>query len=189
MKLNIPNLLTLFRIAILPIGVFFYLLPISYGHQLAALCVFIIGLTDYFDGYFARKWDQGTRFGAFLDPVADKLAVVTGCLLITGYFCHVFITLCCLVIVARELVISALREWMAELGKRVSVRVQYISKVKTFVQAIAFLILIWYHDGSAAWLFYLGGVCLFVAVVLTLLSMVNYLRVAWPDFVSATEQP
>ncbi len=186
MKLNIPNLLTLFRIAILPVAVLFYYLPVSYGHQLTACCVFIIGLTDFFDGYFARKWNQGTPFGAFLDPVADKLAVVTGCLVVTGYFCHVFITLCCLVIVAREILISALREWMAELGKRMSLKVQYIAKLKTFVQAAAFLILIWCNDTSPDWLFYIGSACLFVAVILTLLSMVSYLRVAWPDFVSST---
>ncbi len=183
MKLNLPTLLTLGRIAILPVGVLFYLLPITYAHQLAAICVAIVGLTDYLDGYLARKWNQGTAFGAFLDPVADKMAAITGCILITGYFCNAFITICSMVIILREMLISALREWMAELGKRVSMKVRYMGKVKALVQAIAVLFLIWYHAGSPFWILVIGQVLFAAAVILTLWSMVNYLRLAWPDFV------
>ena len=181
MKLNWPTLLTLFRVAVLPIAVLFYYLPLTYAHPIAAGWVFIAGLCDFLDGYLARKWNQMTRFGAFLDPVADKICIVVGFIVISAEYCSLFITLCSIVIICREVIISALREWMAELGKQASLAVKYIGKVKTTMQAVALLVLIWFHPGSPVWLFYLGCLLLLAAVVLTLWSMAVYIRLSWVE--------
>ena len=187
MNLNLPNTLTLLRIVVLlPLAVLFYFLPLAYAHQLTVFCILLMIVTDYLDGFLARRWKQGTRFGAFLDPVADKLVVVTGCIVISAHYSNILITLCSIVIVAREIIISALREWMAELGKRVSIKVLFIGKLKVNFQAFAIVILIWYGPASSRWVYYLGVMLLLLAVTLTLWSMVVYLRHAWPDFTASS---
>ena len=180
MKWNWPTVITMLRLVVIPFAVLFYYLPIQYGHQIAALLVLVGALCDFLDGYLARLWNQTTPFGAFLDPVADKVCIVVGFIVISASLCHLFITLCSIVIICREVIISALREWMALLGKRASVAVQYIGKVKTVMQGAALVILVWYEKNiSPTWLFDLGCALLLVAVVLTLWSMMVYLRLAW----------
>ena len=138
----------------------------------------LAAVTDWLDGYLARRWDQATPFGAFLDPVADKLMVAVALALLIERFDSVWLTLPALVIIGREIVISALREWMAEMGKRGSVAVSWLGKVKTTLQMIALLLLLAFVPGSA--LAYVGIVTLYVAAILTLWSMALYLRAAWP---------
>ena len=181
MKMNLPNLLTLNRILLIPIAIVCYYLPFTWAHPLTAIIALFIGLSDFLDGYFARKFNQSTRFGAFLDPVADKLSVVAGLVLVTGEYHMVWLTLFSMVIIIREIVISALREWMASVGSRSSVKVLYIGKVKTTLQGIAMVVLLWYNPLSPAWLFDLGLVALGAAVLLTIWSMVVYLKGAWPE--------
>ncbi len=179
MKWNWPTIITLLRLVIIPIAVLFYYLPIHYAHPIAACLVLLGAVCDFLDGYLARLWNQTTPFGAFLDPVADKVCIVVGFIVVSAEFCHLFITLCSIVIICREVIISALREWMALLGKRASVAVKYIGKVKTVVQGLALVILVWFNPASPVWLFYLGATLLLFAVILTLWSMVVYLRLAW----------
>ena len=176
---NWPTIITALRLVVIPFAVFFYYLPVPWAHPVAASCVLFGALCDFLDGYLARLWNQTTSFGAFLDPVADKVCIVVGFVVVSSSFCNIFITLCSIVIICREVIISALREWMAMLGKRASVAVQYIGKVKTVVQGAALVILVWYHEGSPDWLFFLGAALLLAAVVLTLWSMLVYLRLAW----------
>ncbi len=180
MRFNLPTVLTLSRIAALPVAVFVYYLPFRYAHPMAAILVVLIGLTDFLDGYLARKWNQGTPFGAFLDPVADKLAVVVALIVIATTYNNLLITIAAMIVIGREIIISSLREWMASIGSQTSVAVQYVGKVKTMLQAVAILFLVWSNPASPEWVFLCGAFFLFLAVVLTLWSMVVYLRKAWP---------
>lgn len=176
--MNIPNILTLIRIAFIPLLVVLFYLPFSWSMPLAAVFFALASITDWLDGYLARRWNQSTPFGAFLDPVADKLMVAIALALLIERFDTWFLTLPALVIIGREIVISALREWMAEMGKRASVAVSWIGKLKTTLQMVAILILIAFPPGHT--LAFLGVVTLFVAAALTLWSMIQYLRAAWP---------
>ena len=140
--------------------------------------VFIVAaVTDWFDGWVARRMEQTSQFGAFLDPVADKLLVTVALILLLHRMDNLFITLAAMVVIGREIVISALREWMAQLGQRASVAVTGIAKVKTGVQMTAIPILLWYPSEPAGeTLRLLGFFLLALAVVLTLWSMVLYFR-------------
>lgn len=130
-------------------------------------------MTDWFDGFLARRWNQSTRFGAFLDPVADKVLVAIAMVLVTEHYHSWWVTLPAATMIAREIIISALREWMAELGKRSSVAVSWIGKVKTTAQMVALAWLLWRPN---IWVEYAGIALFFVAAVLTLWSMLQYLR-------------
>jgi CDP-diacylglycerol---glycerol-3-phosphate 3-phosphatidyltransferase len=176
--MNIPNLLTLARILFIPLLVVLFYLPFGWSMPLAAGLFALASVTDWLDGYLARRWDQSTPFGAFLDPVADKLMVAVALALLIERFDSVWLTLPALVIIGREIVISALREWMAEMGKRGTVAVSWLGKVKTTLQMIALLVLLAFPPGHALSL--LGVATLHVAAALTLWSMVLYLRAAWP---------
>ena len=178
MKLNIAIKLTIARILLLPLVVFIYYLPFSYAHPVAAIIGFFVAITDYVDGYIARRLNICSRFGAFLDPVADKLAVITGLCLVMGEYDFVLLTLCSLIIISRELIISALREWMAELGSKAKISVLYLGKVKTTVQLSALFFLIWSSPEGYAWVFQLGFILLVIAVILTIWSMLLYLKLA-----------
>lgn len=148
---------------------------------MASAVVFIIAaMTDWFDGYLARKLDQSTPLGAFLDPVADKLMVAIALGLLIERFAWWGFTLPALVIISREIVISALREWMAELGKRASVAVSYIGKVKTAMQMTA-IIMFLVIDTQKGWMLILAYTTFYVSALLTLWSMFIYLRAAWPE--------
>ncbi|MGJ7456250.1 CDP-diacylglycerol--glycerol-3-phosphate 3-phosphatidyltransferase [Halomonas sp. MA07-2] len=176
--MNIPNILTLARIGFIPLLVVLFYLPFSWSMPLAAGLFALASITDWLDGYLARRWNQATPFGAFLDPVADKLMVVVALALMIERYEAVWLTLPALVIIGREIVISALREWMAEMGKRGKVAVSWVGKVKTTLQMVAIFMLLAFDPGSPLAL--LAVITLYVAAVLTLWSMILYLRAAWP---------
>ncbi len=180
LPINIPNTLTMMRILLIPVLVVVFYLPFQH-HLLVAAAIFAAAaITDWFDGYLARRLGQMTAFGAFLDPVADKLMVVIALVLLVERHDTLLFTLAACVIIGREIVISALREWMAELGERTSVAVSYIGKVKTAFQMVAITALLAIdpaRDGS--WLLAACYVVLYAAAVLTLWSMVVYLKAAW----------
>jgi len=184
MPFNIPILLTWLRVALIPlvVGVFFlpdHWMPI-YERGLAATIVFIVAaLTDWFDGYLARRWNETSAFGAFLDPVADKL-MVAGALLLLVQLGRTNAVIA-FIIIGREIAITALREWMAQIGASKSVAVSSLGKVKTAAQMIAIPLLLYSEPlfGRIPTL-QIGQYLLDVAAVLTLWSMFYYLRKAWP---------
>ncbi len=186
---TLPNVLTLARIILIPVFILVFYLPWSGAHYTAAVIFMIASLTDWLDGYFARKLEQMTPFGAFLDPVADKLLVASSLLLLVGAGDKGYITLPAIVIVGREIVISALREWMAEIGNRASIAVSYVGKVKTTVQMIALVLLLAFSPAlsMSGVLGVLGVVLLYVAAILTIWSMVAYLMIAWPILLKKTD--
>ena len=177
--LNVPNTLTLLRIVLIPVMVAVFYAPFQ-GHLIVAAGVFsLAAVTDWVDGYLARRLGQSTAFGAFLDPVADKLMVAVALVLLVERHNDLLFTLAACVIIGREIVVSALREWMAELGRRASVAVSMIGKVKTAFQMVSIIVLLAVdaqRDGSE--ILARGVVLLYVAAGLTLWSMWQYLRVA-----------
>lgn len=179
--MNIPNLLTLFRILLIPVMVLVFYLDFEYRYVVTAALFVIAGITDWLDGYLARRLDQSTPLGAFLDPVADKLMVAIALALLIERWDAAWFTLPAVVIIGREIVISALREWMAELGKRTSVAVSMVGKVKTTFQIIAITGMLLSRPEVQGPLFYLSITLMYVAAILTLWSMVIYFRAAWPD--------
>lgn len=179
--MNIPTMLTVLRILIIPIVVLCYYLPYPWAHPATAVLFAFACLTDWLDGYLARAWGQMTALGAFLDPVADKLLVATALVLVLREHPGAFLPIATAIIVGREIVISALREWMAEMGKRASVAVSFIGKLKTTMQMIALTLLLWYVPASAKWVEWSGSILLYIAAGLTLWSMLVYLRIAWRD--------
>ncbi len=180
LPLNIPNTLTLLRILLVPVLVVVFYVPF-HNHLLVAAVIFgLAAVTDWFDGYLARRLGQMTAFGAFLDPVADKLMVVIALVLLVERHDTLMFTLAACVIIGREIVISALREWMAELGERTSVAVSYIGKIKTAFQMVAITALLAIDPATnESWLLALCYLVLYIAAVLTLWSMVVYLKAAW----------
>lgn len=189
--MNIPNSLTLMRLIFVPVFVVLFYIPWHYSHVLVA-SIFILGaITDALDGYLARNLHQETKFGAFLDPVVDKLVVVIALLLIISEMNSIYITLPAIVIVGREIIVSALREWMAELGKRASVAVSMIGKIKTTIQMISVILLLLYTPRVISiWnsSYKIIGICaLYIASLLTLWSMIIYIKTAWKDLTSSVE--
>ncbi|MRI34262.1 CDP-diacylglycerol--glycerol-3-phosphate 3-phosphatidyltransferase [Endozoicomonas sp. OPT23] len=179
--MNVPNLLTLLRIILVPVLVVLFYLPLESRAFICALIFMIAAFTDWFDGYLARKLNQTTPFGAFFDPVADKIMVATAlCLLVEDYR-EFWMTVPAMVIIGREIVISALREWMAELGKRTSVAVNMIGKMKTALQMMAITMLLFSSSPLNGFFGYAGIALLYVSAILTLWSMYVYLKAAWPD--------
>lgn len=179
---NVPNLLTLLRIALIPLIVLTYCLPFTWAQWATVVIFLIASITDWFDGYLARRLNQASLFGAFLDPVADKLMI--GILLVfmaTDYHSALF-AIPASVIIGREITVSALREWMAELGKRASVAVSYIGKIKTTMQIVALAVLLVTRLDPVWWMVLVGYVALYVAAILTLWSMLLYLKAAMPHF-------
>jgi CDP-diacylglycerol--glycerol-3-phosphate 3-phosphatidyltransferase len=179
---SLPNLLTLLRILLIPVFIVVFYVPFSWAHGAAAIIFALASFTDWLDGYLARKLKQISLFGAFLDPVADKLLVATSLLLLVGGRDIQYITLPAIIIVGREIVISALREWMAEVGSRASVTVSYIGKVKTTVQMIALLLLLAFYPSTSYWGVF-GFILLYVSAILTIWSMVIYIMIAWPQLI------
>jgi len=186
--MNIPISLTLLRIVAIPFVILFYLLPFSWAHPVAAVIFLLAGLTDWLDGYLARALSQTTKLGAFLDPVADKLLVTMALVIVLGKGDLPFLSIPIAIIIGREIAISALREWMAEIGKRVGVKVTYIAKVKTVVQMLAVILLLWYYPGVNPLVKWFGPILLWIAAALTLWSMGIYLRAAWPDLTLSKEK-
>jgi CDP-diacylglycerol---glycerol-3-phosphate 3-phosphatidyltransferase len=186
--MNVPNLVTLVRLLMVPVVVVLYYLPVEWAHLSAAFLFTAAAMTDWLDGYLARYLKQTTQFGAFLDPVADKLMVAVTLVLIVGELRLSFLAIPAAIIVGREIVVSALREWMAELGKRTSIAVNMMAKIKTLVQMAALILLLLYYPDHKDWLMVLGSILLYVAAALTLWSMIIYLKIAWPDLTLATEK-
>ena len=178
---TVPNILTWIRIAAIPLVILTFYLPYHW-HNVASCVVFAAaGITDTLDGYLARKLGQITRLGAFLDPVADKLIVATALVLLVSRDPRLLVVLMAVVIIGREIAISALREWMAELGQRRKVAVSMLGKYKTIFQIVG-LSMMFYRSPLWGFDIYMIGVGLTVlAAVLTLVSMVSYMRAAWPD--------
>lgn len=193
--INLPNILTLARILVIPFFVLIFYLPTTWSH-VAAACIFALAcVTDWLDGYLARRLHQSTKLGAFLDPVADKIFVCITLVLIVGEPQFQFIslratvfsipiaalTIPAAIIVSREIIVSALREWMAELGKRTSVAVSYLGKVKTTIQMLALTVLLYCDSTTPPLIVISGYVLLYIAAVLTIWSMVIYIKAAWVE--------
>lgn len=183
---NIPNLLTLLRILLIPVFVVLFYLPWQYAAEACAIVFALAAVTDWFDGYLARRLKQVSALGAFLDPVADKLMVAAALILLVQQYPIPGLAIPVLVIIGREITISALREWMAEVGARAQIAVSAIGKVKTAFQMTAIFLMIYRSDLYGLPLYTIGFVLLYVAVILTLWSMFMYLRAAWP---SLNDQP
>lgn len=186
--LTLPNLLTLARLASVPILVLVFFLPFKASPLIAAVIFAVAGITDAFDGYLARKMKLTSRFGAFIDPVADKLMVAVALMLLVHGHKTIWMTIPALVIISREILVSALREWMAEIGKRANVAVSAMGKIKTILQMVAITMLLYFplEKGGMGeiivnWQVLLSYVLLYAATFLTLLSMYQYLRAAWKD--------
>ena len=177
--MNIPNILTMMRVVLIPIFLLFYYLPYHWSYLAAAIVFTLASVTDWLDGYLARKWEQSTPFGAFLDPVADKLMVAVALILLVQSHANFWVTAPAMVIIGREIVISALREWMAELGKRAQVAVSQLGKYKTAAQMVALVVLLANPPLIDIWVI-IGYVLLMVSAGLTLWSMYVYLKAAWP---------
>lgn len=196
---SIPNLLTWGRIFAIPLIIVLFYLPYPWSDPAAGIVFALAGITDSFDGYLARKWGQTSRLGEFLDPVADKLIVATALvLLVTRVDQPVYdiaglrvqsrtlVALVAIVIIGREIAVSALREWMAEIGARGKVAVSGLGKLKTILQitGLSFLLYRW----EFLWMpsYELGLVLTLIAAILTLWSMIQYLRAAWPELVESS---
>ncbi len=180
---NIPNYFTLLRIILVPIIVVFYYFPFANVHILATVLFIIACLTDWLDGFLARRWKVSSGLGAFLDPVADKILIVISLTMLVSQARLSFIVLAALIIVAREIIVSGLREWMAEVGKRAHVAVSYIGKWKTASQMLAIILLLYSSNTSPLWITWLGIILIYIAAVLTGWSMVMYIKAAWPALV------
>jgi CDP-diacylglycerol--glycerol-3-phosphate 3-phosphatidyltransferase len=181
MAWNVPNTLTWLRIAAIPLIVLLFYMPYPWSDPAAGLLFAAAGVTDSLDGYFARRLQQTSRLGAFLDPVADKLIVAVALVLLVSKDPRWLIVLTAAIIIGREITISALREWMAEIGARRKVAVSQIGKYKTILQIVG-LSLMLYRAPLFGLPTYAPGVVLTeVAAAATLVSMVMYLRAAWPD--------
>ncbi|MCX7514215.1 CDP-diacylglycerol--glycerol-3-phosphate 3-phosphatidyltransferase [Frateuria sp. STR12] len=186
MRINLPTWLTLFRVALLPVMVVVFYLPFR-GHNITAAVVFLLAaITDWLDGYLARRMNLTSAFGAFLDPVADKLMVAVTLFLLVeshrGGWPGILMAITAAVIVGREISISALREWMAGIGMRATVKVAFVGKLKTVMQMIALVVLIVQHEkeAEALRLYHIGEGLLVIAGALTIWSGMHYLLAAWP---------
>ena len=180
MKLTVPTMLTLARIVLIPVLVLVFYLPYKWTNFAAAFVFAFASVTDWLDGWIARRYNQYSAFGAFLDPVADKLMVAVALLLIVQAHPTKWMALWAAVIVGREIAVSALREWMAELGQRAKVKVASIGKIKTIVQMVALVCLLYQENFFGLPIFLIGEWLLAAAALLTLWSGGAYLRAAWP---------
>lgn len=180
MRITLPTILTLFRIALIPVIVVTFYLPF-HGANIVAATMFALGaITDWLDGWIARKYNLTSAFGAFLDPVADKLTVTITLFLLVQADPSILMAVVCSIIVGREITISALREWMAEIGERKHVRVAMLGKIKTIVQMVAIVILLARLPKVGLPMYQFGQGLLIAAAVLTIWSGAVYIRAAWP---------
>jgi len=179
---NLPNALTWLRILMIPaIVALFYLLPYPWADPAACAAFALAGITDSLDGYYARKLGQTSRLGAFLDPVADKLIVAAALVLIVSRDPRWFVVIVAVVIIGREIAVSALREWMAEIGARGRIKVSLLAKLKTIMQIVGLSFLLFRQNLFDLPIYKMGLVLTGIACVLTLWSMFLYLRLAWPE--------
>ncbi|ROH89487.1 CDP-diacylglycerol--glycerol-3-phosphate 3-phosphatidyltransferase [Stagnimonas aquatica] len=180
MRINFPLALTLGRVAAIPLVLALFYVDWPHARQWACVLFALAGITDWLDGYLARKWNQTSKFGAFLDPVADKLLVAISLVMLLRDEPGGVMAILVAVIIGREITISALREWLAELGQRTTVAVSMVGKVKTGFQMTAIGLMLWQQPFLGLPIYEIGYLCLFVASALTIWSMVVYLRAAWP---------
>ena len=180
MTITLPTAITLFRVALIPLFVVVFYLPFSWANIAATSIFFVASVSDWVDGYLARVMKQESSFGAFLDPVADKLMVVVIIILLVEAHPSIYVALPSVIIVAREISISALREWMAQLGSTTTLQVSFIGKAKTVAQMLALGFMIFSEPLMGLPIFQIGLVLYYWAAFLTILSMIIYLRSAWP---------
>ncbi|WHI47047.1 CDP-diacylglycerol--glycerol-3-phosphate 3-phosphatidyltransferase [Microbulbifer sp. JMSA004] len=185
--MTIANQLTLLRVALIPFFVLVFYLPYKWSYIASAAIFAVAAITDWLDGYLARKLNQSTALGAFLDPVADKLMVATALVLLVGLHDHPLFAIAAAVIICREIAVSGLREWMAELGQRSSVAVSYVGKIKTTAQMAAILVLLAFDVREFPVMETIGYLLLYIAAGLTLWTMVMYLRAAWPALMADSQ--
>lgn len=185
LPISLPNLITSLRILLIPVLVaVFYLAPVEWRYLASSLVFSLASATDWLDGYLARRLNAMTPFGAFLDPVADKLIVAVALILLVEVHASAILAIPALVIVGREIVVSALREWMAEYSDRRSVAVSFVGKVKTAFQMVAIIVLLASGPDLDSIYVISGYVLLYLAAALTLWSMYLYMKIAWPDLSS-----
>jgi CDP-diacylglycerol--glycerol-3-phosphate 3-phosphatidyltransferase len=175
---NIPTCLTLLRIALIPLLAVVFYLPWAYANVASTAIFILAGFTDWLDGYLARKMQLETPFGAFLDPVADKLMVAFVLVLVVQQQANPYLAVPAAIIIGREITIASLREWMAEIGQRAKVKVSELGKWKTTAQMLAITLLLYREDALGIPVNTVGYVLLYIAAALTLWSMVNYLSAA-----------
>jgi CDP-diacylglycerol---glycerol-3-phosphate 3-phosphatidyltransferase len=181
MRWNVPNTLTWLRIAAIPLIVLFFFTPYHWSDPAAGILFALAGVTDSLDGYFARRLGQTSRLGAFLDPVADKLVVAVALVLLISKDTRPLIVLTAAVIIGREITISALREWMAEIGARRKVAVSQLGKIKTVLQIVGLSMMLYRAPLLGLPIYGVGVVLTELAAAATLVSMIAYLRAAWPE--------
>ncbi len=180
MKLNLANFLTLLRIAAIPIVVVCFYSPMEYARPIAAVLFGLAAVTDMIDGWVARRFGQMSRFGEFLDPVADKLMVAITLVMLVQADSGWFEDIIAMIIIGREITISALREWMATIGERANVKVDVTGKIKTTLQMFGIAFMVYHHDFLGLPIYTIGFVLLVLAAVMTIWSLIVYLRAAWP---------
>jgi CDP-diacylglycerol--glycerol-3-phosphate 3-phosphatidyltransferase len=180
LKLNLAIMLTLFRIAAIPAVVICFYSPMPNARPIAAILFGIAAITDFIDGWVARRFGQHSRFGEFLDPVADKLMVAIVLVMLVQAQSGWFEDIIAMIIIGREITISALREWMATIGERANVKVSLSGKVKTTLQMFGIAFMVYQHDLFGIAIYTVGFVLLIAAAVMTIWSMFFYLKAAWP---------
>ena len=198
MRINLPTWLTLFRIMLLPVMVVVFYshdaiaaIPLRSANIAAVIVFALASATDWLDGWVARRWHMESAFGAFLDPVADKLMMAVTLFVLVQSHPTALLAVTSAVIIGREIAVSALREWMAFVGERGRVKVKWIGKFKTVMQIVAILILLWERNPDATFLrgWYAGEVLLVIAAVLTIWSGLAYMQAAWPVLKSGRMPP
>jgi CDP-diacylglycerol--glycerol-3-phosphate 3-phosphatidyltransferase len=185
MRWNLPNILTWLRIVAIPLVVVLFYMPNSWADPAAGLLFAAAAVTDSLDGYFARRMGLTSRLGAFLDPVADKLIVAVTLVLLVSKNPNLIVVMTAAVIIGREIAISALREWMAELGQRTKVAVSSIGKYKTILQMVGLSMMLYRNPVLGLPVYETGVALTVIAAALTLLSMIMYLQAAWPTLKAA----
>ncbi len=188
MKLNLANFLTLLRIAAIPVVVICFYSPMEYARPIAAILFGLAAVTDMIDGWVARKFGQMSRFGEFLDPVADKLMVAIVLVMLVQAQSGWFEDIIAMIIIGREITISALREWMATIGERANVKVDITGKIKTTLQMFGIAFMVYRNDLFGIPIYTIGFVLLVLAAIMTIWSMIVYLRAAWPYIMADENQ-
>jgi CDP-diacylglycerol--glycerol-3-phosphate 3-phosphatidyltransferase/cardiolipin synthase len=188
LKFNLANLLTLFRIAAIPVIVICFYSQMPNARPIAAILFGIAAITDLIDGWVARRYGQTSRFGEFLDPVADKLMVAIVLVMLVQAEARWFEDVIAMIIIGREITISALREWMAIIGERANVKVSMAGKIKTTLQMFGIAFMVYKNDIMGIPVYKLGFVLLVLAAIMTIWSMLIYLKAAWP-FMANDQDP
>ena len=188
MKINFAILLTLFRIAAIPLVVVLFYSTMEHARPVAAIIFGIAGITDFLDGWVARRFGQMSKFGEFLDPVADKLMVAIVLVMLVQGDPLWYVDIIAMIIIGREITISALREWMATIGERANVQVNWTGKVKTVLQTFGIGFMVYEHEFLGFDIYGIGFILLMAAAGMTIWSMIVYLRAAWP-FISLDSEP